>query len=50
VPNFAHRVFPILAAASALGELPLQLWLIFKGVNVQAWKKQIFDSLQTSNF
>jgi hypothetical protein len=50
VPNFAHRVFPILAVASALGELPLQFWLIFKGVDVQAWKKQVFDSIQTSNF
>jgi hypothetical protein len=44
VPLFAHHIFPVLAAASALGELPLQFWLIIKGVNVLAWKKQVLDS------
>jgi hypothetical protein len=29
-----------IAAASALGEIPLELWLIVRGVNVQRWKEQ----------
>ena len=39
-PPLAHRVYPIIAAASALGEIPLELWLIVMGVNVQRWKEQ----------
>jgi len=44
VPPFAHQIFPILAVASAIGELPLQFWLIIKGVNILAWKNQVLDS------
>jgi hypothetical protein len=40
VPPVAHRLFPVIAAASALGELPLELWLIVMGVNAQRWKEQ----------
>jgi hypothetical protein len=40
VPPVAHRLFPVIAAASALGELPLELWLIVMGVNAQRWKAQ----------
>jgi len=37
----AHHLFiPYIAAASALGEIPLELWLIVMGVNVQRWKEQ----------
>jgi hypothetical protein len=43
-PPFAHQIFPILAVASSIGELPLQFWLIIKGVNILAWKKQVLDS------
>jgi len=39
-PPLAYRIFPFIAAASALGELPLQLWLLVKGVNDQRWKEQ----------
>jgi Domain of unknown function (DUF4386) len=39
-PPLAHRVYPFIAAASALGEIPLELWLIVMGVNVQRWKEQ----------
>ena len=40
-PPLATRLFfPFIAAASALGELPLELWLIVMGVNVQRWKEQ----------
>jgi uncharacterized protein DUF4386 len=39
-PPLAHRLFPFIAAASGLGEIPLELWLLVKGVNVQRWKEQ----------
>ena len=40
-PPLAYRLFiPYIAAASALGEIPLDLWLIVMGVNVQRWKEQ----------
>jgi hypothetical protein len=40
VPPFASYLFPFIAAASALAEIPLQLWLLVKGVNDQRWKQQ----------
>jgi len=40
-PPLATRLFfPFIAAASALGEIPLELWLLVMGVNVQRWKEQ----------
>ena len=40
-PPFAyHLFFPYIAVASALGEIPLELWLIVMGVNAQRWKEQ----------
>jgi hypothetical protein len=40
-PPLAYHLFiPYLATASALGEIPLELWLIVMGVNVQRWKEQ----------
>jgi Domain of unknown function (DUF4386) len=40
-PPLAYRLFmPYIAAASALGEIPLELWLIVMGVNVHRWKEQ----------
>jgi len=39
-PPLAHHVYPFIAAASALGEIPLELWLIVMGVNAQRWKEQ----------
>jgi len=40
-PPLATRLFfPFIAAASAVGEIPLELWLIVMGVNVQRWKEQ----------
>src|SRR3984893_6405834 len=36
----AYRLFfPYIAIASALGEIPLELWLIVMGVNAQRWKE-----------
>src|SRR5208282_2510598 len=40
-PPLAYYLFiPYIAAASALGEIPLELWLIVMGVNAQRWKEQ----------
>jgi len=40
-PPLAYHLFiPYIAAASALGEIPLEFWLIVMGVNVQRWKDQ----------
>lgn len=40
VPPFANHIFLFIAAASALAEIPLQLWLIIMGVNSERWYKQ----------
>ena len=41
VPPLAYRLFfPYIAVASALGEIPLELWLMVMGVNAQRWKVQ----------
>ncbi|HKW57371.1 MAG TPA: DUF4386 domain-containing protein [Candidatus Acidoferrum sp.] len=41
VPPVANRLFmPYIAGASALGEIPLEFWLMVMGVNVQRWKQQ----------
>ena len=40
-PPLAYCLFvPYIAAAAALGEIPLELWLIVRGVNGQRWKEQ----------
>jgi hypothetical protein len=39
-PPLADHLWPYIAAASALGEIPLELWLMVMGVNVQRWKEQ----------
>jgi hypothetical protein len=41
VPPVANRLFmPYIAVASALGEIPLELWLIVMAVNAQRWMEQ----------
>jgi Domain of unknown function (DUF4386) len=40
-PPVAYHLFiPYIAAASALGEIPLEFWLIVVGLNVQRWEEQ----------
>ena len=39
-PPLANYLSLYIAAASALGEIPMELWLIVKGVNVQRWKER----------
>jgi Domain of unknown function (DUF4386) len=41
VPPLAiHLFIPYIAGASAVGEIPLLLWLLVVGVNVQRWNEQ----------
>ena len=40
LPPIATRLFPVIAGASALGEIPLEFWLIVMAVNAQRWKEQ----------
>ena len=39
-PLASYLFMPYIAVASALGEIPLELWLIVMGVNAQRWKEQ----------
>jgi len=39
-PPLGVQLFPFIAVASGLAEVPLQLWLIVFGVNAQRWKEQ----------
>jgi hypothetical protein len=39
-PPLGHHLFPIIAVASGLSEIPLQLWLLIFGVNNERWKAQ----------
>jgi len=40
VPPVGRALFPVIAVASGLAEIPLQLWLIVFGVNPERWKEQ----------
>jgi hypothetical protein len=39
-PQFANSIFPVIAVASGLAEIPLQFWLIIMGVNSKRWYEQ----------
>jgi uncharacterized protein DUF4386 len=39
-PPLGHYLFPIIAVACGLAEIPLQLWLLIFGVNNERWKAQ----------
>ncbi len=39
-PPLGVHLFPFIAAAAAVGEIPLELWLLVAGVNVQRWREQ----------
>jgi hypothetical protein len=39
-PPLANHLWPYISTASALGEIPLEFWLIVMGLNVQRWKEQ----------
>jgi Domain of unknown function (DUF4386) len=39
-PPLAQHLFPFIAVASGLAEIPLMLWLLVVGVNAERWKEQ----------
>ena len=39
-PPLGHSLFPAIAVACGLAEIPLQLWLLIFGVNNERWKAQ----------
>jgi hypothetical protein len=39
-PPLGHYLFPAIAVACGLAEIPLQLWLLIFGVNNERWKTQ----------
>ena len=39
-PPLATQVFPIIAVAAGLAELPMQFWLIVFGINSERWLRQ----------
>jgi Domain of unknown function (DUF4386) len=39
-PPLGKHLFPVIAVASGLAEIPLQLWLLIFGVNNERWKEQ----------
>ena len=47
-PPLGHHLFPIIAVASGLAEIPLQLWLLIFGVNNERWKAQA-QGIERSN-
>ena len=48
-PPLGHYLFPIIAVASGLAEIPLQLWLLIFGVNSERWKAQAEGIQQPSS-
>jgi hypothetical protein len=40
LPPLASYLFPLIAVAAGLAEIPLQVWLIVMGVNAERWKEQ----------
>jgi hypothetical protein len=40
LPAVGHHLFPFIAVASGLAEIPLQLWLLVAGVDDQRWRQQ----------
>ena len=39
-PPLATSLYPVISAVAAIAEIPLVLWLLLVGVNVQRWKEQ----------
>jgi len=47
-PPLAVYLFPVIAVASGLAEIPLQLWLIIFGANSKRWHEQAGTAARSS--
>jgi hypothetical protein len=47
-PPLGHYLFPAIAVACGMAEVPLQLWLLIFGVNNERWKAQA-EGIEPSN-
>jgi hypothetical protein len=47
VPEYAETLLVVVVVAALIGELPLTLWLLIKGVNVERWHKRV-ESTETT--
>jgi hypothetical protein len=45
-PPVAYGLFPFIAAASAIGEIPVEFWLMVKGVNTERWMEQTSTAVE----
>jgi Domain of unknown function (DUF4386) len=44
VPQYAERLAVVVVVTALIGELPLTLWLLIKGVNVERWRQRALAS------
>lgn len=44
LPQYDALYASVVVLLALLGELPLALWLLIKGVNVQQWQKRVFEA------
>lgn len=44
LPPLANQLFPLIAVAAGLGEIPLMLWLLVVGLNPQRWLAQATEA------
>jgi hypothetical protein len=47
-PVFAHRLFPAILLPPFLGELAMCLWLLIRGVDMQAWRERQVSSVASA--
>ncbi len=48
LPPLANQLFPLIAVAAGLAEIPLQLWLLVVGLNPQRWQEQASAAVASS--
>jgi hypothetical protein len=40
LPEYADVLAPVVVVTALIGELPLTLWLLIKGVDVERWRER----------
>jgi hypothetical protein len=43
-PQCVDTLLPVVAVTAVVGELPLLLWLLIKGVNVERWHRRALET------